>query len=201
MIKNIIFDIGNVLADFRYNAYMDELGFSEEVADAFRKRVIENPLWDALDLGKEFEEEIIRRMYAAVPEYEKECDAFFQNILGIVETYPYTMEWIQSLKAAGYRIYILSNYPESMFKLHDREKFEFTKIADGVVVSAFEKMSKPDPEIYKLLLNRYGLKAEECLFIDDRKVNVDAAVNLGIKAFVFEGYENALLKMKKYLAN
>ena len=200
MIKNIIFDIGNVLAAFRWADYIRrDLGFSEEVVKVFGEKIVVNPLWDELDLGIRDEKEIIEEMKSRVPEYQKEADAFFENILEIVETYPYSREWLSRLKQEGYHVYLLSNYPRSTYLMHEQAKFDFVPVADGKVISGFEKMAKPDPRIYRLLMKRYVLQPEECVFLDDRQVNIDAAVALGMQGIVFTGYEEANAELERLL--
>ncbi len=200
MIRNIVFDIGNVLAAFRWEDYIRyDLGYPEEVVKTFGERFIVHPLWDEFDLGARETDDIIADMKATVPEYRDEVNAFFERITDIVETYPYSRIWIQGLKQRGYRVYLLSNYPRRTFRIHEHEKFDFVDLIDGKVVSGFECLSKPDPEIYRLLLERYQIKAEECVFLDDRQVNIDAAVRLGMQGILFTGYEDASRKLEKIL--
>ncbi|HPF28965.1 MAG TPA: hypothetical protein PLZ77_02540 [Lachnospiraceae bacterium] len=89
MIKNVIFDIGMVLVNFRWREYMrDDLGFSEELVELMGRKVVVNPLWDELDLGIREATDIIADMKAQVPEYPQEAQRFFDGIEDIVETYP-----------------------------------------------------------------------------------------------------------------
>ena len=200
MIRNIVFDIGNVLAAFRWDDYIRyNLGYPEEVVKTFGERFIIHPLWDEFDLGVRKTDDIIADMKATVPEYTEEVNAFFEHIVDIVETYPYSRRWIKELKQRGYRIYLLSNYPRRTFRIHERERFDFVDLIDGKVVSGFERLAKPDPEIYRLLFERYQIIAEECVFLDDRQVNIDAAVRLGMQGILFTGYENAKPKLEKIL--
>ncbi len=192
MIRNIVFDIGMVLADFCWYSYMtDKLGFSEETARLFGEKIVLTSHWDELDLGARPEAEVIAEMKAEVPEYRKEAELFFGNLAGIVKNYDYSRSWLTSLKERGYGIYLLSNYPRSTFILHKKEVFDFVDVADGYVVSGFEGIAKPDPRIYRLLFERYSLDPAECVFTDDRKVNTDAAEKCGMKAIVFCSYEQA----------
>ena len=179
------------MVEFRYHDYMINLGFSEEKAQLFAKRIVMNDLWRQLDLGIRDEKEIISEMYSRIPGYKKELDAFFENITDIVRQYEYTLPWIQDLKSKGYKVYLLSNYPKTLFELHEKEKFSFTDIVDGKVVSAFVKMAKPDAEIYKYLLEEYKLNADECVFFDDKAENVRAAESCGITSRQFTSYEDA----------
>ena len=192
MIRNVVFDIGMVLADFRWHDYMlKDLGFDEALVSVFRDRLVLNKLWDEYDLGQRPPEDVVADMKAAVSEYPEEAERFFHNIVNIAEAYPYSTSWIRELQAKGYKVYLLSNYPRDTFEMHEREKFEFVKYVDGKVVSGFEGIAKPDPRIYELLLSRYGLKAKECVFLDDRQVNIDTARSLGFSTILFTSYDKA----------
>ncbi len=200
MIKNIIFDIGMVLADFRYEAYMrDDLGFDEKTIRVFKERIVENPLWNEIDRSAIPLDDVVREMKSRVPEYHDEAENFFSHVTGLIASYDYSRPWLEELKAKGYRVYLLSNYSKDYFELHRKSKFTFVDLADGMVISGFEKINKPEPEIYKILLNRYSLIPEECIFMDDREVNVEAAKKLRINAFVFKSYEDARAKLDTLL--
>lgn len=196
MIKNVVFDIGMVLANFRYREYMEELGFSEELQEIFCKKIVENPLWGDLDLGVRASEDVVREMKERVLEYPAEADAFFDRISDIVETFPYALSWIREVKQKGYRVYLLSNYPKEVFALHAKEKFTFADAVDGRIVSGYVKMVKPDPEIYKLLCMTYDLVPEECVFLDDRADNIEAAEALGFHTIRFQNYEQARAELE-----
>ena len=201
MIKNIIFDIGMVLADFRYEAYMrDDLGFDEKTIRVFKERIVENPLWNEIDRSAIPLDDVVSEMKSRVPEYHDEAENFFSHVTGLIASYDYSRPWLEELKAKGYRVYLLSNYSKDYFELHRKTKFTFVDLADGMVISGFEKINKPEPEIYKILLNRYSLIPEECIFMDDREVNVEAAKKLRINAFVFKSYEDARAKLDTLLS-
>jgi putative hydrolase of the HAD superfamily len=201
MIKNVIFDIGMVLADFRYEAYMrDDLGFDEKTIRVFKERIVENPLWNEIDRSAIPLDDVVSEMKSRVPEYHDEAENFFSHVTGLIASYDYSRPWLEELKAKGYRVYLLSNYSKDYFELHRKSKFTFVDLADGMVISGFEKINKPEPEIYKILLNRYSLIPEECIFMDDREVNVEAAKKLRINAFVFKSYEDARAKLDTLLS-
>ena len=201
MIKNVIFDIGMVLADFRYEAYMrDDLGFDEKTIRVFKERIVENPLWNEIDRSAIPLDDVVSEMKSRVPEYHDEAENFFSHLTGLIASYDYSRPWLEELKAKGYRVYLLSNYSKDYFELHRKSKFTFVDLADGMVISGFEKINKPEPEIYKILLDRYSLIPEECIFMDDREVNVEAAKKLRINAFVFKSYENARAKLDTLLS-
>jgi putative hydrolase of the HAD superfamily len=200
MIRNIVFDIGMVLADFRWKEYMlRDLGFAPEVMETFVKRLVLDPVWDEFDLGVRPTEEIITEMKERLPEYPKERELFFLHIEDIAASYPYSEPWIRELKERGYAVYLLSNYPRDVFRIHEKKHFGFAALVDGKVVSGFERLSKPDPAIYRVLLDRYALKAEECVFLDDRQVNIDTALSLGMQGIVFTSYEDARVRLEELL--
>ena len=201
MIKNVIFDIGMVLADFRYEAYMrDDLGFDEKTIRVFKERIVENPLWNEIDRSAIPLDDVVSEMKSRVPEYHDEAENFFSHVTGLIASYDYSRPWLEELKAKGYRVYLLSNYSKDYFELHRKSKFTFVDLADGMVISGFEKINKPEPEIYKILLDRYSLIPEECIFMDDREINVEAAKKLRINAFVFKSYEDARAKLGTLLS-
>lgn len=189
-----------VLADFRYEAYMrEDLNFPERVVQIFAERLVRNEIWDEFDLGVRETEDIIAEMKARVSEYPVEAELFFDRIEDIIRTYPYSKPWVQELKRRGYKVYLLSNYPRSTYIIHEKKHFDFAPFVDGKVVSGFERISKPDPAIYKLLFKRYMLDPGECVFIDDRQVNIDAAVAEGMKAILFTSYEDASERLERML--
>lgn len=198
MIKNIIFDVGMVLADFRYRDYMKELGFDSETVEFLATNMVETEEWNRLDEGMSVNS--FSRFYQEkYPEYSEEIKLFFSDMRTIVKPYSYAGEWIKRYRESGFGVYILSNYSDELFDLHERTVFDFTNEASGIVVSGRVKLRKPNKEIYEYLLNTYMLKAEECVFIDDRKENIDSAMAVGMKGIVFDGYESAEAKIKLLL--
>lgn len=193
-IYNIVFDVGMVLIDFCWEKHCRRLGFDEAVIHAFDVNMIHSQHWSMLDEGLLEEEEAISQFLKCMPSYQKEIMKFWEQPEYFVEEYDYAAPMISRLKNLGYHVYLLSNYPYNLYKIH-WPSFEFYSMVDGYVVSAAEKLRKPNPAIYKLLCNRYQLKPKECLFIDDRPDNVEAAMQVGMKAVLFEGYES----LKAYL--
>ena len=192
MIKNIIFDVGAVLVDFRYHDLMVDLGFDRETIDVIEEKLIGNSeLWGRLDLGIEPEEVTVERMLKEVSGFEPAVRIFFENKIDIVRTYPYTVPWLTSLREKGFKIYLLSNYPKNWWILHDEKRFGFTHLTDGKIVSGFVNMTKPHDEIYNCLFKTYNLNPDECLFFDDRKENIEGAVRNGMHGHVFVSYEDA----------
>ncbi|MEZ3461147.1 MAG: HAD family phosphatase [Lachnospiraceae bacterium] len=192
MIKNVIFDIGNVLVDFRWRVLMEELGLPAETQAIFAKTVFGSRWWGELDHGIYEEAEILAHFREDNKEHLDEFDLVWDNRGRLVEPYAYAVAWIEQLKASGLKVYLLSNYPRDVFTLHTEcGCFPFLDRVDGRVVSGFVKMVKPNADIYEYLLSEYGLAAGECVFVDDREENVETARALGMKGIVFQGYEQA----------
>lgn len=187
-IKNIIFDVGMVLIDFCWEKHCRNLGFSDEVIKVFDEKMIHSDYWDMLDEGTITTQDAIAGFNKEMPQYKEELERFWASQEGFVEEYAYSAPLIKKLQEMGYHVYLLSNYPLDMYKLH-WPTFTFFPLVDGYVVSAPERIKKPDLAIYELLLERYGLKAGECIFIDDRQENVDAAIQAGMEGILFAGYE------------
>lgn len=187
-VTTVIFDIGNVLVDFCWKSYFKGFGFSEEVLERLEEVTVKNPDWAELDRGVLTEEEVMQRFIGKAPQLEVEIRRLFENVGGILHRREYAVPWIQKLKREGYRVLVLSNFPEKMLR-DCAEEMDFLKETDGGILSYREKLIKPMPAIYWTLLDRYGLRAEECVFIDDTAANIEIAEKLGFQGIVFESRE------------
>lgn len=200
MIKNIVFDIGEVLIDFHWKKTMQEHGFSEAAISAFEKNIIMSEDWKQLDLGVLPEPEIFERFQEKIPAYKEELDRFLEFRGEIVTPFSGTRAWLTDLKERGYHIYLLSNYPKSFFELHAAKRFDFMDLIDGAVISYEVQCIKPDKKIYEQLFRKYNIKPEESVFLDDRPVNVQAARQLHMQAIHFKGQEQAKEELNDLLA-
>ena len=200
MIKNIIFDIGNVLVDFRWRELMDELNLTKEDKDRFEVSVFGSKWWHEYDHGTMEESEIVKHLREDNEEYRKAFDLVWENRDKLVKPYEYAVSWIQGLKEKGYHVYLLSNYPASLFTMHAQNgSFPFLELVNGKVVSAYVKKIKPNADIYECLIEKYRLKAEECIFIDDREENVQGAKAVGMYGIHLKNYEQANTELEALL--
>ena len=199
MIKNIIFDIGNVLAHFRGTNLLQDLGLSGEALETVADATIRSgAMWNEFDRSVIPDEEVIAGCVAKAPQYEKEIHMLFDNIRYIAKEYPHAQEWIKSLKAEGYRVYLLSNYGRTAFEATSKE-LGFISLVDGMVISYEVKYVKPEPEIYQALFDKYNLKPDECVFLDDREENIRAAESFGMHGIVVQSKEQAEEELRKIL--
>ena len=178
-IKNIIFDFGGVLIDWNPR-YLYSTMFHDEVEMEFFLENICSPEWNIKqDAGRSFNE-ATEELVNKYPHYENEIRNYYANwtkmIGGAIEE---NVALIKDLKGK-YRLFGLTNWSDESFPLVFNQ-YHFFKEMEGIVVSGKEKMVKPDARIYKLLLTRYGLKANESIFIDDNQENINAANKLGFK--------------------
>ena len=190
MIKAVIFDIGNVLTDFAWKEMYKEKGLGGETFDRVAKATVQSPYWCELDRGIMTFSEVMDKFVSLDIEMEDEIRRVLADMHGIVTGRAYATPWICSLKKKGLKVYVLSNFSEKIWK-ECLDALEFYEFTDGGIISYKDHLIKPDPAIYQLLLDRYGLNPEECVFVDDLKDNVEAARKIGIHGIVFESYEQA----------
>ena len=198
MIKNIIFDIGNVLSAFRWEGFLADKGFDKEMIDRIGNASVRTDAWYEFDKGVYSDEEVVELFVKNDPGIADDIHKAFDFVEGMVELYPYTMDWLKSYKNAGYKVYYLSNFS---YKAETQcpESLSFIPMMDGGILSYKVKMTKPDPKIYELLLSTYGLKAEESIFIDDTLRNVEAAEKFGIHGVRFLSQEQAAVEVSKII--
>ena len=184
MIKNIVFDIGNVLTDFRYRGFLQDKGLDEAMIDRVERCTVDTPYWHEFDRCAISYDQVVENFASLDPEIGELLRTIFADLHGMVTPRDYAIPWIEKIKAAGYKVYYLSNFSEKAYN-ECRDALEFDSHCDGGIYSFTERLVKPDPAFFNLLLDRYGLKASECVFFDDTERNVKAAAECGFNAFVF----------------
>lgn len=198
-LKNIIFDVGDVLLEYRWKDMLVDFGLSEEEAQGLGLRMFEDPLWKELDLANRTEQEIIRSYQEKIPQYKKEVEWFITHGEYMHVNRPKVWEKVHRLKEQGYGLYLLSNYSKELFIKHTKGA-SFIRDMDGMVVSYMIHQAKPSREIYEYLLQKYHLNPQECLFFDDREENVLAARKLGIDAYQVTSQAYLLEQLERLLS-
>lgn len=196
MIKNIIFDIGNVLTDFRWRDFLFDKGFDEEMVERIANASIRNPQWTEFDRGVWTDEQLMESFVANDPEIETQLHEAYDDVHGMVTLREYAIPWVQELKKKGYRVLYLSNFSHKA-EVECADSLAFLPYMDGGILSYKDKLVKPDPAIYRLLLDRFGLIAGESVFLDDTLVNVEAARKMGIYGIHFLSKEQAEEELRK----
>jgi len=185
MTKILVFDLGGVLIDWNPRYLYRKLIDDEDDIDFFLSEVC-NSKWNLKqDAGRTLAEATAERI-ALFPEKKSLIEAFYdrwEEMLGgeIGES----VKILRELKNKGESIYALTNWSGETFPIAE-ERFDFLQWFDGTLVSGVEKMVKPDPAIFHLLLKRYELRAQDCLFIDDSIINIDAASEMGFETHHFK---------------
>lgn len=196
MITTIIFDIGNVLADFTWEEHYRSFGYSEEILERLAKATVKSELWNEYDRGAMSDEELIEGFIKNDPGIEKEIRESLRDKTSMVIRNDYAIPWIQKLQRKGYRCLYLSNFSKSAH-VDCAAALDFIPYMDGGILSYEEKVIKPMPEIYRLLIDRYSLVPEECVFLDDTKRNLDAAEKFGIHTILFQNQAQAIEELEK----
>lgn len=197
-IKNIVFDFGGVLLDWDPRYYYRTFFWDENEMEYFLTNICDES-WNAeQDRGRSFNEGV-RLLQEKHPEYMMAIanyrDEWSKMLKGEIHE---SVSLLRELKEAGYKIYGLTNW--SAEKITDAyARFDFFNLFDGIVVSGEEKIIKPDKRIYRILLDRYNLKAPESVFIDDNPANAEAAQSLGFHTILFTSAENTRLMLEKLL--
>ena len=198
MIKNIVFDMGNTVIRFDPSYFLDRAG----IRDSEDRKLIMNELfrsleWAQMDAGNLTEETAEPLIFSRIPERLKQAvRELLYSWARPQDMIPGMEDLIRRLKEAGYGIYLLSNASAAQHEYWPR--FAVSRYFDGKLISCDVQTVKPCRRIFELFTEKFGLNAEECLFIDDLSANVAGAVNSGWKGIVFHGSAEELEeKMKK----
>jgi 2-haloacid dehalogenase len=184
VIKNIIFDFGNVFLEWNPRRIFRQIMPDVEV-ETFMQTVWRDEWNGNLDSGINFVENE-RILLAKYPQHKEYILYFLQHWYdSLSEENPESVALLTDVQKAGYPTFGLSNWPKETFP-PTIIKHPFFKTLNGIVLSGEERVCKPDPKIYQILLERYRLIPGECVFIDDRQENLDTAKNLGIETILFQ---------------
>ncbi len=199
MINTIVFDLGAVLIDWNPRYVYRQLFVTDDAMEYFLSAIC-NSAWNEMqDAGRSFGEatHILTSQY---PEYTNEILAYYgrweEMLNGPIDA---TVDLFLSLKSSKkYQILALTNWSAESFPVA-LAKYDFLSLFDGILVSGEEKLKKPDPAIFHLLIERYNLSPEKCLFIDDNITNVKSAEDLGFNCIHFTDVERDIIRIKNLL--
>ena len=194
MIDTVIFDIGNVLMKFDYLPYVRKLLGDEEAVERVNHAIFHSHLWDELDRGEDTDE-IFQKMLDTEPDYKEQIRLTFDSVGECMERQEYAVPWIRRLKKEGFRVLYLSNYSPHTMQAN-LDVLNFLPFMDGGIFSCDVRMIKPDPGIFRLLIEKYSLEPEKCAFIDDDQRNIDSAKQLGFTAIRFVDFDHADAELK-----
>ena len=189
-ITTVIFDIGGVLVDYNEINFFKQFGYDDAMCERLVRASMRSSAWKEYDLGNLSDDEIVDLFIRNDPEIREDLIRCFQNHHGIVSRREQAIPWILRMKEKGMRVLILSNYSHRAI-LDCWADMDFLAEVDGGVMSFKDHVIKPYPEIYELILKRYGLKPEECVFIDDTEANLEVPRKMGMKTIHYRSSEQA----------
>ncbi|MFX1478997.1 MAG: HAD family hydrolase [Promethearchaeota archaeon] len=179
-IRNIIFDIGNVLLYWQPAQFLTQFTDDQNRINKFVSNVIKNSLWSNLDRGTISLEYARNEYLAKYPEESELLTSFFSHWMEMLTPIRENIEILYELKSNKYSLYLLSNFiKEALDFMQDR--FNFFTIFDGKAISCQIKYIKPELQIYKYLITKYNLDPEECVYIDDISPYLTQASNLKMR--------------------
>ena len=180
MIKNIVFDLGNVLISFRPSEFFDKKGYPENIKATILADIFASKEWLRLDNGEINTKEAIEAISLKSSLKREEIAHIFNLRKELIFPLDENVRLLPDLKKRGFQLFFLSNFPMDLFE-EVKTDYYFFKYFDGGIISAEAKVSKPDIKFYLILLKKYSLVPEECLYIDDLEINVRVAESLGMK--------------------
>ena len=195
MIKNIVFDLGNVLVEFRPIDYMLRIGLDREILNELNKLIFKNPMWNEFDRGTITIEDYCEQLKQENSRFATDIDKIFSSnwmkkmFIEKKDVSKFLIEMSQR-----YNIYILSNV--SKYVLEYIKTLDFWKYVTGGTYSYLESSCKPEKQIYKSFFKENKLNPKECLFLDDKTENIEAAKKFGMEGIVFKDLQEVKEKLE-----
>lgn len=184
---NLVFDVGNVLLSFQPQHFLGDLFHNRETEQKLMEVALGSPEWRQLDMGTITLEEATEVFVSRCPGLEGEIRKLMKEWLGYMTPIEETIPWLERL-SAQYPLYYLSNMPLQAADWITAQ-YDFWKHFRDGMFSYTTGFAKPDPDIYRVFLERMGLVAGDCTFFDDLPENVEAACTAGMKGVLFTGPE------------
>lgn len=183
----VVFDVGKVLFDWSPRFLYERLIADDRALDAFLADVLTLDWHFQHDAGRPFAE-TSAELIAAFPEHEALIAAWGPRYLETIgPAIAGMVELVEELDAAGVPLFAITNFPSEFWAMFRPTQAALFDRFRGIVVSGDERLVKPDPAIFRLALDRFGLEAGEAVFVDDNPANVEAAAKLGIHSVLFTG--------------
>lgn len=177
-IKNIVFDLGNVLISYLPEEFHIKQGDSPDKIELYLREVYGGPEWQKIDHGLMTVDEAVSSIASRTLMPAQEIARIFDLREELLSEITENTALLKTLKNAQYGLYFISNFPDDLYQILSA-KYEFFQLFDGGVVSSAVKLVKPDPEIYRTLLRNHNINPAESLFIDDLEHNIKGAAEVG----------------------
>ena len=200
MIKNLVFDLGNVLIEWNSEKILTYFEPEKERQQVLRQVIFESGVWHQTDRGelslKEACDEVLVQLDDS---YHSAVKNIFYHWYEVVHVYSDLQERIRLWAKQGYRIYILSTTCEIFYHIEKAGLLPIYPLLSGYILSSEVGVVKPEPEIYQKLLKKYSLDPTESVFIDDIQANLDTAAELGFETILAEKESDNILAMQDLL--
>jgi len=183
-IRNVIFDLGGVLLDWSPQRILEELYQDAESRLAMHEAVFRHPDWRAFDRGTISENELLANLATRTGRRLDDLSALLSAIRHSLVAKDDTVAVLRRLHARGVPLYCLSDMPAPIFEFV-RGRYDFFDMFRGIVVSGQVKLMKPEREVFQHLLQRFELRADETVFVDDRMPNLEGARSVGLHTIHF----------------
>ena len=197
-IDTVVFDIGGVLVELGRFRFLEKKGFTGEKANRVMYATMRSKDWVQMDLNNIPVEEILERFIRNDPGMEAEIRYMFEDLNGIVERRESSLPWLRRIKESGRRILYLSNYSHKIMR-ECADALYFLPEMDGGLFSCDFHMVKPDPDFFRLLIEKYELDPSRCVFIDDIETNLEGARAVGMHTILFENPAQAEAELDRML--
>ena len=193
-IKNIVFDIGNVLVRWAPHEAIQFI-FPEQDPECFFQQL--RPIWLELNLGKLSEEQAVNLYHTQLNLPKDKLIDLMLKFKTLQTPIPGSLELLQKLQTLDFSLYSITDNVKEIMDYHHRERSAFLPFFKGIISSADVGILKPDRKIFQYILNKYELVAAESIFIDDLIKNVEGARAVGMKAILFTDIESCKKELIK----
>ena len=197
-IDTVVFDIGGVLVELGRFRFLEKKGFTGEKANRVMYATMRSKDWVQMDLNNIPVAEILERFIRNDPGMEAEIRYMFEDLNGIVERRESSLPWPRRIKESGRRILYPSNYSHKIMR-ECADALYFLPEMDGGLFSCDFHMVKPDPDFFRLLIEKYQLDPARCVFIDDIETNLEGARAVGMHTILFENPAQAEAELDRML--
>ena len=198
MIKNLVFDFGNVLIEWNPAKILST--FVEEDRKRIKAAIFDSGFWAQTDTGQLTLEVAIQAAQTLLDSsYSATVEAIFTHWYETVDVYHQLQEKIFEWAQLGYGIYILSTTSEIFYAVENAGLLPMTKVLTGKILFYEVGCAKPDKSIYQKLLGQYALQANQCVFIDDLQINLDAAKSLGFETILATSEQQNIIAIEELL--
>jgi len=198
-VRNVIFDLGGVVLHWSPDEVLSQFQSDPVLRAELRQALFAHADWQQFDRGALTETQVVDRLQARLGRPRSELVAIVDAVRESLVEKPDTVTLMRSLHQRGVALYCLSNMPASIYA-HLRRRHTFWDVFSGIVISGEVRMIKPEPQVYAHLLERFDLRPEQSVFIDDLPVNIEAARQAGLHAILFNDAAQCRAELGRLLA-